>query len=43
MNMPLTYINALYRIAEERNKSQEGRAESEAEQMEDAIEEAVMG
>lgn len=39
--MPLSYINALYKIAWERSKTEEGRKEKEAEAIEDEIEEMV--
>lgn len=38
MNMPLSYINALYRIAEERLKTEEGQEQAEAEAIEDEME-----
>jgi len=41
MNMPLSYINALYRIAEERSKTKEGQEQMKSEAVQDAIEEAV--
>jgi hypothetical protein len=41
MNLPLTYINALYRIAEEREKTREGQKQHEAEQLEDEMEAAL--
>lgn len=39
--MPLSYINALYRIAEERIKSEEGKKQLEAEALEDEMEAAL--
>ena len=41
MNLPLSYINALYRIAEQKMKDEEARKQFEAEQMEDGLEEAM--
>ena len=41
MNMPLSYIDALYRIAELRMKSEEGRKQLEAETIEDEMEAAL--
>lgn len=41
MNLPLSYINALYQIAERKMKDEEERKQHEAEQMEDGIEEAM--
>lgn len=41
MNLPLSYINALYRIAEQKMKDEEARKQLEAEQMEDGLEEAM--
>ena len=41
MNMPLSYIDALYRIAEERLKTKEGQEQSEAEAIEDEMEAAL--
>lgn len=39
--MPLSYINSLYKIAEQRMKTEEGRKQAEAEALEDELEEAV--
>lgn len=39
--MPLSYINALYRIAEERIKTEEGKKQAEAEALEDELEAAL--
>lgn len=36
--MPLSYINALYRIAEERLKTEEGKQQAESEAIEDEME-----
>ena len=41
MNLPLSYINALYRIAEQKMEDEEARKQPEAEQMEDGLEEAM--
>jgi hypothetical protein len=41
MNLPLSYINALYQIAEQKVKDEEARKQLEAEQMEDGLEEAM--
>ena len=41
MNMPLSYIDALYRIAEARLKTEEGRKQLEAEAIEDEMEAAL--
>lgn len=41
MELPLSYINALYRIAEQKMKDEEARKQLEAEQMEDGLEEAM--
>ena len=41
MNMPLSYINSLYKIAEQRMKTEEGQKQAEAEALEDELEEAV--
>lgn len=41
MNMPLSYINALYRIAEERSKTEDGKKQQEAEMVEDELEAAM--
>jgi hypothetical protein len=41
MYMPLSYINALYRIAEERIKTEEGKKQAEAEALEDELEAAL--
>lgn len=42
MNLPLSYINTLYRIAEEREKTKEGQDAHSAEIIEDELEAAVM-
>ena len=39
--MPLSYIDALYRIAEERLKTEEGKKQAEAETIEDEMEAAL--
>ena len=39
--MPLSYIDALYRIAETKIKSEEGRKQLEAEAIEDEMEAAL--
>lgn len=39
--MPLSYIDTLYRIAEERLKTEEGKNQVEAEAMEDEMEAAL--
>ena len=39
--MPLSYIDALYRIAEARLKTEEGKKQAEAEAMEDEMEAAL--
>ena len=41
MNMPLSYIDSLYRIAEERLKTEEGKKQLEAETLEDELEGAM--
>ena len=41
MNMPLSYIDTLYRIAEERLKTEEGKKQAEAEAIEDEMEAAL--
>lgn len=41
MNLPLSYINTLYKIAEERNKDEEERQKHEAEILEDEMEAAI--
>lgn len=41
MELPLSYINALYRIAEEREKTKEGQEQHKAEQLEDEMEAAM--
>ena len=41
MNMPLSYIDTLYRIAEERIKTEEGKKQLEAEAIEDEMEAAM--
>ena len=41
MELPLSYINALYLIAEQKMKDEEARKQLEAEQMEDGLEEAM--
>lgn len=41
MNMPLSYIDTLYRIAEERIKTEEGKKQLEAEAIEDEMEAAL--
>lgn len=41
MNLPLSYINALYRIAENREKTQQGQEQHMGEQIEDEMEAAV--
>jgi hypothetical protein len=41
MNMPLSYIDSLYRIAEARLKTEEGRKQLEAEAIEDEMEAAL--
>lgn len=40
MNMPLSYINILYKIAEERINTKEGQEQHEAEILEDEMEAA---
>lgn len=40
MNMPLSYINILYKIAEERINTKEGQEQKEAEILEDEMEAA---
>lgn len=42
MNLPLSYINALYRIAEEREKTREGQEARKSEVLEDELEAAMM-
>lgn len=39
--MPLSYIDTLYRIAEERLKTEEGKKQAEAEAIEDEMEAAL--
>ena len=39
--MPLSYIDALYRIAEDRLKTEEGQKQLEAETIEDEMEAAL--
>jgi len=39
--MPLSYIDALYRIAEERLKTEEGKKQLESEALEDELEDAL--
>ena len=39
--MPLSYIDALYRIAEERIKTDDGKQQVEAEALEDELEGAL--
>lgn len=39
--MPLSYVNVLYQIAEERIKSKEGQDEHAAEVLEDELEDAL--
>lgn len=39
--MPLSYVDTLYRIAEERIKSEQGKKQLEAEAVEDELEEVV--
>lgn len=41
MNLPLSYINSLYRIAEEREKTRKGQEQHTAEQLEDEMEAAL--
>ena len=41
MNLPLSYINALYRIAENREKTQQGQEQHMGEQIEDEMEAAL--
>ena len=41
MNMPLSDINSLYRIAEQREKSKEGQQQHNAEQIEDEMEAVI--
>lgn len=41
MNLPLSYINVLYKIAEDREKTKEGQESHEAEQIEDEMEAAL--
>jgi hypothetical protein len=41
MNLPLSYINALYRIAEEQSKTKEGKEQKSAEVLEDELEAAL--
>lgn len=41
MNLPLSYINALYRIASERSKTEEGQKQHESEILEDEMEAAL--
>lgn len=41
MAMPLSYVNALYRIAEQRAKTEEGKKRMEGEMLEDGLEEMV--
>ncbi len=41
MNLPLSYINTLYRIAEQRSKTKEGQEAHNAEAMEDELEAAL--
>lgn len=41
MYMPLSYIDALYRIAEERLKTKEGQEQAQAETIEDEMEAAL--
>lgn len=41
MNLPLSYINTLYRIAEGREKTKQGRDAHAAEQLEDEMEAAL--
>jgi hypothetical protein len=41
MNLPLSYINTLYRIAEEREKTKAGQEQHAAEQLEDEMEAAL--
>ena len=39
--MPFTYINTLYKIAEEREKTREGQKAHESEVLEDEMEAAI--
>jgi hypothetical protein len=41
MNLPLSYINGLYKIAEEEMKTEAGRKEKENEILEDEMEAAL--
>ena len=41
MNMPLSYINALYKIAIDRQADDELRKQKEAEDLEDEVEDAI--
>lgn len=40
INLPLSYINTLYNIAVEREKTKEGQDQKNAEALEDELEEA---
>ena len=42
MNMPLSYINTLYKIAEEQSKTKEGQEQKQAEVLEDEMEAALL-
>jgi len=41
MHLPLSYMNVLYRIAEERVKTKEGQEQQEGEVLEDELEAAI--
>ena len=40
--MPLSYINTLYKIAEEQSKTKEGQEQKQAEVLEDEMEAALL-
>lgn len=42
INLPLSYINSLYRIAEQREKTEQGKKAHESEVIEDEMEAALM-
>jgi hypothetical protein len=42
MHLPLSYINQLYLIAEQREKTKEGQERREGEVLEDELEEAMV-
>ena len=41
MNMPVSYVSALYQIAEARAKTEEGQKQQQGEALEDGLEELM--